>query len=63
MRQTSIIRQNQRQDRNRRDFIVMHRMFLNTLMLCIVTVPYLIIYTYDAIRDRFDSLIYRVQWL
>jgi hypothetical protein len=61
MRQPSLIRQYQ--ERNRRDYIVMRRMLLNVIILCIVIVPYYILYIFDIIYDRFDSLIYRVQWL
>jgi hypothetical protein len=61
MRQSSVIRKYQ--ERNRRDYIVMHRILLNMVILSIVTVPYLVLFIIGVIHDRFDSLIYRVQWL
>jgi hypothetical protein len=50
-------------ERMRRDYIVIHRMLLNTVILCIVTIPYVILYIIGVIHDHFDSLLYRTQWL
>lgn len=61
IKQVSVIRPYQ--ERNRRDFLVVRRMLLNIMILCIVAIPYIVIYIYDTIIDRFDSLIHRVQWL
>lgn len=61
MKQASVIKPYQ--ERNRRDFLVIRRMLLNTIILCIVTIPYLVIYIYETIIDHFDSLLYRVEWL
>jgi hypothetical protein len=61
IRQSSVIRPYQK--RNRIDFIVIHRMLLHSVILSSVTVPYLVIFIYDAIHDHFDSLLNRVRWL
>ncbi len=61
IRQSSAIRPYQ--ERSCRDFIVIRRMLLNMVILSIVSVPYFIIYIIDVVLNRFDPLIYRIQWL
>ncbi|UJR32783.1 hypothetical protein I4U23_020245 [Adineta vaga] len=48
---------------NRRDYIVVRRMLLNSIILSIVTIPYFILYIRGIIQNHFDPIIYRIQWL
>ncbi|CAF0828807.1 unnamed protein product [Adineta ricciae] len=50
-------------ERNQRDYLVIRRMLMNSFILCGVTVPYFVLYIKGVLQNRFDGMIYRVQWL
>ncbi|CAF1187695.1 unnamed protein product [Adineta steineri] len=61
MRQPSMIRLHQ--ERNRRDYIVIKRMLLNSILLCLIAVPYVVLYIISVFYEYLNSTTLRFQWL
>ncbi|CAF1115559.1 unnamed protein product [Adineta steineri] len=61
MRQPSMIRLHQ--ERNRRDYIVIKRMLLNSILLCLIAVPYVVLYIISIFYEYLNSTTLRFQWL
>lgn len=62
IRQTSVLRQNS-DISNRRDIIVFRRMLFNLLIIVFASVPFCILYVIGYIKNYFDIITYRTQWL